>query len=593
MKLKNMIPLTTIVLLLLFLAQCAREELRPTLAVTPSGHKWVNHTLEKMTVEEKVGQMVCCRFSGQYYHHESSTLEKLESLVEEKKIGGLIMFGGEVYEAARLINKLQQKSEIPLLIASDLERGLGNQIGEATLFPPLMSIGAAGSEELAYQMGKITAEEARAVGIHMTYAPVVDVNINPQNPIINTRSLGEDPEQVARLATAFIRGCQENGLMATAKHFPGHGDTDVDSHSELPVVEGNRERLNNVELLPFERAVQAGVQAVMTAHIHVPVLDPTPNLPATLSTVIISRLLRKKLGFDGLIVTDAMGMGGVTNLYSPEEAALKAVKAGVDCLLLPPETEKVIESLTAHVKKGEIRESTINNSVRRILMAKAKLGLYKKKLVDIEALDRVIASESHIQQAEKAFQASVTLVQNKRDVIPLSCEDKKISVFSLSSDKGDFYAGSPFIREVKKRCPAVHEFYADAMTGKEFIDEAVEKSSDADLRIISLFSSLRAKKGSVGLDERHIKLINKLDEDEIPLLVISFGSPYFLKSFPQVEGYVCAYRQASVAQRAAAEAVFGEIDFQGRLPISIPGLYERGHGIVLKAKESSPENKTD
>ncbi|MBS3819020.1 glycoside hydrolase family 3 C-terminal domain-containing protein [bacterium] len=587
MKSKNAVLLFISILILLFLTYCAKEELKPTLAVTPSGEKWVNHTLNKMTVEEKIGQMVCSRFSGQFYHFQNPNLQDLESLVEEQKIGGLIMFGGEIYEAARLINSLQEKADVPLLIASDLERGLGNQIGEATLFPPLMSIGATRSEELAYQMGKITAVEARAVGIHLTYAPVVDVNINPQNPIISTRSLGEDPEQVARLAAAFIRGCQENGLMATAKHFPGHGDTDVDSHSELPVVEGDMERLNSVEILPFERAVQAGVQAVMTAHIHVPVLDPTPNLPATLSPVIIGRLLRDKLGFDGLIVTDAMGMGGVTSLYSPEEAALKAVKAGVDCLLLPPETEKVIETLAARVKKGEISETTINSSVRRILTAKAKLGLYKKKLVDIEALDRVIASQKHIQKAEKAFRASVTLVQNKGDILPLSCEDKKISVFSLSSDKGDFYAGRTFIEEVKKRCDSVHEFYADAMTGEKFIEEAVEKSSDSDLRVISLFSSLRARKGSVGLDERHVELINELAEDEIPLLVISFGSPYFLKSFPEVEGYVCAYRRASIAQRAAVEAVFGEIGFQGRLPVSIPGLYERGHGIVLKAKESS------
>lgn len=585
MKLKNVTLLYLSFLILLFLAYCAPEVLKPTLTVTPSGLKWVNKTLNKMSVEEKVAQMVCCRFSGHFYNRQSCTVEKLERLVEEQKIGGLIMFSGEVYGAAHLINKLQQKAEVPLLIASDLERGLGNQIGGATLFPPLMSIGATGSEELAYQMGRITAVEARAVGIHLTYAPVVDVNINPQNPIINTRSFGEDPEQVARLASAFIRGCQENGLMATAKHFPGHGDTDVDSHSELPVVEAGIDRLSKVELIPFEKAIQAGVQAVMTAHIYIPALDSKPNRPATLSPVIITGLLRKKLGFKGLIVTDAMGMGGVTTLYSPEEAALKAVKAGVDCLLLPPEPEKVIHTLVSNVKTGKISESRIDSSVRRILTAKAKLRLHQKRLVDIEALDRIVASEDHIQQAEKTFQASVTLVKNKGALLPLSCEHKKISVFSLSSDKGDFFGGKTFIEEVKERCSEVHEFYADALTGDEFIEEAVEESSDADLRIILLFSSLRAGKGSVGVNERHIKLINELVEDEIPLLVISFGSPYSLKHFPEVDGYVCAYRRASVAQKAAVKAVLGEIGFQGRLPVSIPGLYPRGHGIILKAKK--------
>ncbi|HZX11734.1 MAG TPA: glycoside hydrolase family 3 N-terminal domain-containing protein, partial [Acidobacteriota bacterium] len=399
---KNTLFLSLIILVLLFVSSCAREALKPSLTMTPSGDRWVQKTWAHMTLEEKIGQMISCRFSGHFYNLESPAVQRLETLVHEQKIGGLIIFGGEAFEAAYLINWIQEKSDTPLLIASDLERGLGNQIEGASLFPPLMSIGATGSEELAYAMGNITAREARAVGIHITYAPVVDVNSNPLNPIINTRSIGEDPQLVSRLAAAFIKGCQENGLIATAKHFPGHGDTQVDSHTELPLIDKSLESLKQMELIPFKKAVEAGVQAVMTAHIHIPALDPTPVLPATLSPVIITEMLRKKMGFNGLIVTDAMEMGGITTLYSPEEAAIKAVKAGVDCLLLPLETEKVIEALVKEVRSGGISQSRIDESVRRILRAKARLGLHKSKLVDMETLPRILASKEHLEVAQKA-----------------------------------------------------------------------------------------------------------------------------------------------------------------------------------------------
>jgi len=375
-----------------------------------------------------------------------------------------------------------------------------------------------------------------------------------------------------------------DGLIATAKHFPGHGDTDVDSHTELPLIKADLERLDRVELYPFKKAVKAGVKAVMTAHIHVPALDPSPHMPATLSPIIISELLRKKWGFNGLIVTDAMEMGGITELYSPEEAAILAVKAGVDCLLLPLETEKVIDALAEEVRAGGISEKRIDESVRRILRAKAELGLHKKKNVDVKTLTRVLASKGHIKQAKKAFEASVTLVKNGQNIVPVTGGDKKIAVFSLSSDRGDFFAGKIFTEEVKERYPEAMEFYADAFTGDEFIRQAVEESKEADLRIITLFSRLYSGKGSVGLNERHIELINGLAGDEVPLIVISFGSPYFIKHFPDVDACICAYRKADSAQRAAARALFGEIGFQGRLPVSIPGLYPVGHGIIMDKK---------
>jgi len=571
--------------LILLAEHCAKVIVKPDLILEPSGMKWAKKTRNTMTLEEKIGQMVACRYSGNFVNRNSEYYQNLKTLIVKQKIGGLIIFGGEVYESAILTNHLQELAEIPLLVASDFERGAGNQIDGATLFPPLMSLGAADSENLASVMGKITAREARALGIHMTYAPVVDVNINPNNPIINTRSVGEDPELVSRITEAFIKGCQDFGLIATAKHFPGHGDTELDSHSVLATIDGDRERLNRVELYPFKRAVDAGVQAIMTAHLRIPALDPTPDLPATLSRPILTGLLREEMGFRGLIVTDSMGMGGVTTLYSPEEAALKAVKAGVDMLLLPPNPKDVIQSLIQAVRNGEIQESRIDMSVKRILEAKARLGLHKKKLVDVESLDRRIGIKDYLDQAEKTFDSSMTLVKNEGDVVPLSPGFQKIAVFALSSDPGGYFAGRTFIREMKKRIPRAIEFFAEPSTGDEFIAEAVEKAKETKVIVIGLFSRLRAGKGSVGLNLRQVQLIRELAEGNQRIVVVSFGSPYFLRHFTDVDVYLCAYRYADESQRSAVKALFGEIDIVGKLPVSIPGAYPIGHGLKILKKD--------
>jgi beta-N-acetylhexosaminidase len=544
--------------------------------------KWVQKTLARMTPEEKVGQMIGWRYNGRFVNRDSDYVRELVGLITKEKIGGLIIFAGEVYETAHLTNYLQKKAKVPLLIAADFEWGAAMRINGTTLFPPFMALGATNSEDLAYQLGKVTAIEARAMGIHMTYAPVVDVNINPDNPIISTRSLGESPEDVGRLAVAFIRGCQENGLIATAKHFPGHGDTDVDSHSNMPTIKADRERLQRVELFPFAQAIKAGVQAIMTAHLYVPALDPTPGLPATLSPLILAQLLRKEMGFKGLIVTDAMGMGGITNAFTAREAALKAVEAGVDMVLLPPDPPGVIDALVKAVSSGVIKESRINESVRRILELKARLGLPKNRLVDIDQLPLKVASKAHLDQAALTFEKSVTLVKNEANVLPIfaAAPPKKIAVFSLSSDPDDYRAGRPFIEEVQKRIPGIFNFYADAFTGQEFIDEARAKAADADVIIFALFSSLRTAKGSVDLLPQHIEFVKQMAAGQAKVVVLSFGSPYFLRHFPEVDAYICLYRGTAQAQEVAAKALFGEINIEGRLPVSIPGLYPVGHGLT-------------
>lgn len=562
---------------------CAPAPSKPLLTFIPEDTKWVAKTLAGLSLDEKVGQMVSWFYSGRFANEDSDFLKDLEALIRNRKLGGMILFGGEVYETAFLTNRLQKIARIPLLIASDLERGAGNQVTGATLFPPLMAIGAADSEELAYQMGRITALEGRALGIHVTYAPVVDVNINPDNPIINTRAIGEDPDQVSRLALAFIRGCQENGMIATAKHFPGHGDTAEDSHTLLPTVAADRNRIDNVELYTFKKAVEGGVQSVMTAHLHVPALDPTPGLPATLSPVIMTDLLRRELGFKGIIVTDAMDMGGITRTFGPREAAVRAVQAGVDMLLLPTDVPAAIEAVVKAVKDGAIPEARINDSVRRILAAKSRLGLHRNRLVEIESLPKAIASKEYLEQAARTFESAVTLVKNEENIVPLS-SGKKLAVLSLSSDAGEYFAGRVFVSNVLRSRPGSFAFYADPDTGRERFEEARTKAAEADVIIIALFSTVRAHKGSVGLEAQHVEFIKELAAGEKPLVVISFGSPYLLRNFPDVEAYLCAYRNAPAAHEAAAKAIFGEIEVRGKLPVSIPGLFPIGHGITLPKK---------
>jgi len=540
-----------------------------------------------MTVEEKVGQMIACRFTAEFRNGDSAYIRELESLVARSGIGGLILFApARVYETAELANAFQKLAKVPLLLASDFERGAANRVTNATLFPPLMGLGATGSEDDAYAMGRITALEGRAMGIHMAYAPVVDVNIDPDNPIINTRSIGADPALVGRLAGAFIRGVQDNGMIATAKHFPGHGDTSQDSHSLLPTIAADLDRLEKVELFPFKRAIDAGVRAVMTAHLAVPALDPTPGLPATLSAPIMTGVLRGKMGFNGLIVTDALEMGGVTNTYSTEEASLRAVLAGVDQLLLPPEPDKVIAYLAAAVRDGRVPVSRIDASVRRILEAKASLGLHRNRFVDIDGLRRAVAPRAYLDQAARTLESSATLVRNEGGVLPLAVAPGKLAILSLSSDLGDYFAGQSFVAAMRSRFPEAAAFYADADTGQDRLEEAYTAAATADTVVLALFSRLVDRKGSVGLEAGHIDLIRKLAAlpDGPKIVAVSFGSPYLLREFPEVDAYLCLYKDTPETQSTAARALAGEMDVTGKLPVSIPDLYPIGHGLELKKK---------
>jgi beta-N-acetylhexosaminidase len=557
----------------------------------------VERTLAGLSLEQKVGQLIGIRCPGRFLNRRDPAFLELSRLVVERGVGSLVLFAGDVYETAFLTNALQSLADVPLLVASDFERGAGSHIEGATLFPPLMALGAIDSEDTAYTMGRITAQEGRAVGVHLVYAPVMDVNVNPANPIINVRSAGEDPEEVSRIGRAFIRGCQENGMLATAKHFPGHGDTELDSHISLAVVPGDRERLEQIELYPFRQAVNAGVHAIMVSHLEVPALDPNPRTPATLSPLIVTGLLRERMGFQGLIISDAMEMGGITTLYPPGEAAVKAVQAGIDMVLLPSDADRAIDALVVAVRSGAVSRRRIDESVRRILTSKAALGLPHRRLVETGGLDRLIAAPESLAVARKAYEDAVTLVKNDGPVLPLRDNGGKLTVFSLSSDPGGYFAGRPLVDEIRGRLKNpgrdLRAFYAEASTGREFIETAVGDASGATTALVALFSRVASSKGTADLNPGHVRAVKDLIATGVPVVVVSFGSPYFLEHFPEAAAYVCVYRPTAEAQAAAARVLFGEIDARGKLPVTLPGLYPRGHGLRLgpEGREVRPRTR--
>lgn len=555
-------------------------QLKPAARGT-SSDRWAERTIRGMSLKEKIGQMVMVEFNGIFAHEKSEYFLNLKRYVEEDRVGGLIIFRSEAYEAATLINRLQKLAKVPLFIAADFERGAASLFPHAVSFPTNMAIGATGSEEFAYLQGKIAGEEARALGIHWIYAPVADVNNNPDNPIINIRSFGEDPQKVARLAAAFVRGAQEAGVIATAKHFPGHGDTSQDSHSELAVINADKSRMYSVELVPFKAAIEAGVDAIMTAHVALPRFASEPNLPATLSRDILTDLLRGELGFKGLIVTDAMVMGGITNAYWTGEAAVAAVKAGADMVLMPPDGRVAIDALLRAVERGEIGEERINESVRRILAAKAKLGLHRKKFVDIDALAKLLGSPENQSKADAMADRSITAVLNKDGVLPVDARRVRRLSSVVVLDEPDSTLGSVLERELARRAEDLTRERIDSRSSPEEIEAALEKAARADLIICSTFVQVKAWKGTVALPEKQARFVERLLALGKPAIVIAFGNPYVIRQFPQVRNYLCAYGYADVAQRSAARALFGEIDVSGKLPISLGPEYPAGSGLDI------------
>src|SRR5690349_9950544 len=486
--------------------------------LSPDAESWVKRTLAKMSLEEKLGQLVMLSFTGEFTSSESAEFREWQRAIEQKHVGSFMLgtrvgpLGieiGKPYATAALINLLQKTARIPLLFAADFERGTAMRLEGGTSFPHAMSVAATGRPEHAYTIGRITAAESRAVGIHWIFAPVADVNSNPDNPIINVRSFGEDPRRVSAFVEAYVRGVEENGALSTAKHFPGHGDTVVDSHLDLPVVSSNFDHLDAVELPPFRAAFSAGASTVMTGHIAVPALDPDAGKPATLSPAIIADLLREKLRFDGLVVTDSLDMGGVVRHYPPDEAALQSLLAGADLLLQPPVLDAALAALKEAVKSGRLPLARIDQAVRRVLRAKARVGLHRNRWVDLDALPDSLARAEFAHSAEEIAGRGVTLLRHTQHILPLDAtRPKKLLLLNIAGDP-DIQPGRFFETEIRRRVDSLETLRFDTrfapISGFD-----LSKLSACEAVILALFVRVADRKGSVALPEEQASVVHRV-----------------------------------------------------------------------------------
>ena len=566
---------------------------------------WAAETLGRLSLRQKVAQMVMARVLGDFSPEGSEALEEIIRLVDDQEIGGLIVSVGTPIDIATKLNVLQRRSNLPLLVAADLETGAGfrmrgavylpgaTDLGGASNFPSLMALGATRDPALAYEMGRVTAVEALAVGLHVSFAPVLDVNNNAENPVINTRSFGEDPALVATLGACLVRGIQDHGAVATGKHFPGHGDTDTDSHLALHVIRVDRDRLDAVELVPFRAAIAAGMEAVMTAHIAIPSLAETLDLPATLSRNVLTGILRDDLGFDGLLFTDAMNMDAIDRRFGSSEAVIGAVEAGADIILMPPDAEVAIRSIVSAVQSGRLTESRIDESLRRILSKKAELGIHRERTVDIESVHRSVGVESHTTVAQEIADRSITLLRNERDLLPLA-GTRSANVLSITYRRtSDLLGGREFNRRLRETYPRLQTSVIGEDTSEGEYRRLTQQARGADLVVVSLHIAEVSTPDEVAGTFELMEFVRGIGRSGTLNTVISFGNPYLLSEFPDVQSYVLAWGGAEVSQRAAARALVGEIGFQGRTPTRIPPEYDIGAGLITPpASEAAQSSET-
>jgi beta-N-acetylhexosaminidase len=560
--------------------------------LSPDASAWVETTLRKMTVDEKIGQLLFTTYHGSFTATDAPAYQQIMHDVNDLHVGGFInvtrmsplgIVKSQAYPTAVLTNQLQAKSRLPLLIGADFERGTAMRLDEGTSFPTAMALAAGGDLKDAYAMGKITALEARAVGIQWIYAPDADVNNNPGNPIINTRSFGEEPQRVAEFVSAFVRGVEENGGLATAKHFPGHGDTAADSHIDLPVIRADRDRLEKLELVPFRAAIAAGAGSVMTGHLSIPALEPDSNTPATLSHNILTGLLRDELRFDGLVVTDAMDMGGITVRFAPGEAAVRAVLAGADALLMPPVPDAAFEALQEAVRSGRISKERLDASVRRILRAKARLGLHSNRVVDVNAINQKFGSIAWEKEAQEISDRGVTLLRDTPRRLPLDGTKPSRALLLAFYADPEPYPGEDLERELRPR----FESLTTLRTDTRFVNASTLKlppPDSYDVAILALFVRVSDRKGNVDVPAEQAALAEQIYKSGKPIITVGFGSPYLIESFPQAETWLAAFGISDVAQISVARALFGQIPVRGHLPVTIPGVnLKAGFGMELPA----------
>ncbi|HJR65374.1 MAG TPA: glycoside hydrolase family 3 protein [Gemmatimonadaceae bacterium] len=603
MRLASLSRLSLVAIAIILAGACSRPSASSTPAPAASANAlswsaplsardraWVDRTLASLSPRERVAQMVMLWVLGDYAHVEDSTFADARRAVAEDRIGGVIMSLGSPIEVASKVNSLQRLATVPLLVASDLEPGLGRLVGgtfvptlmsagSATVFPSNMAIAATGEVRDALEVGRIIGREARAVGIHFAFAPTVDVNNNPANPVINTRSFGEDPQRVAELAAAFVRGMQSEGVAATAKHFPGHGDTDTDSHLALAVVRSDAARLDAVELVPFRASIEAGVIGVMTAHVALPAVG-IDNSPATLEPRIVTTLLRDSLGFRGLAVTDALRMQAVGQGYTPERAAVLAVQAGADILLSPTDVKRAIDAVAAAVVQGVISAERIDQSVRRILELKVRTRAARHSIVSLDSLRHTVGAPAHWNVARDIAARAITLLRDSATLVPAP-PDGRFAVVTYAPDL-DVNAGRAFAGELRALAPQTMMARIDPSTSAAELDSLGARLRSADRIIVTTHVRTIEGAGRFAIAPRVAAWIDTLATRE-RVIVVANGNPYVIAQFPRVESYLVTYGIDASLERAAARALVGAAPITGRAPISLPGFFAAGDGLRREA----------
>jgi beta-N-acetylhexosaminidase len=574
----------------------ASGNIDPRTPLTPAQRDWVERTLASLTLRERIGQMINVWVLGDYTNTHDSSFAEVLRWIRQDKVGGVTMSLGSPIEVAEKINAMQRAAKVPLIVGADLEPNLGRleggvfshyliDAGGATVFPNAMAIAATGREQDAYDVGRAIGREAKAVGILMNFAPTVDVNNNPSNPVINTRSFGEDPRRVAQLSAAFVRGSQDAGVVATIKHFPGHGDTDVDSHVGLPMVSASLARLDSVELVPFAAGIDAGAGMVMTAHIALPAVQGDSTTPATLAPKIITGLLRDRLRFGGLAITDAMTMGGIGKGYSTEESSVLAVQSGADVLLKPSDPTKAVDALVQAVERGDVSRARIDSSVRRVLEVKARTGVAFRPLAPLDSLRDVVGAPEHRTLAADIARRAVTLLRDRDSLVPATGGGRTVLVQYMPET--ELRAGRGFAAAVRQGLPQTRTFKIGPTVTATTLDSIERMATGADRVIVATYVRRIEGEGRFAIPAHVAAWIDTLATRQ-RVVVVSLGNPYLIRQFPRVGSYLVTYGVADALERAAAAAVVGRAPITGTVPVSLPGFFARGDGIRRDAVVAAP-----
>ena len=546
---------------------------------------WAESMLKKLTLREKIAQMMVYRMNMHYLNYNSDEWEEIEELISTDGIGILHIWFGETGSSLTMLNEMQRQAKVPILVEADIESGLGRRYPGAVTLPPMMAIAATGNPKYAYEAARISAEESRAVGIHFNLAPVVDVNNNPKNPIINTRSFGEHPDSVNRYSKEFIRGLHDYGMLATAKHFPGHGDTETDSHSALAQIPSDSSRLWEVELPPFKNAIDSGVDAIMVAHVNAPDFQFNTDDPATLSKFWIQDILRSKMKFDGAIITDAMDMGGIVKKYSDSYALIETIKAGSDIIIQNNQMKKSIDLVEEAVNDGILTVQRINESALKVLRMKEHLGLHINNVISMDQTHKNIGRQSDFSLAEEIAENSITLVKNKNNLLPLQPDpSEEFYVIDLYDGPNNHNESSVTIK-LREHGYKLNSFQIDKSDSLVIANHILEQIPKDAFVFLNAYANPVEWKDNIFLPSVEADFINRLIKKSDKVIITSFGSPYLIQDFPDAPVYICAYKGSEIMQQALLSALMGESDINGILPVTIPGVAKMGDGIQIKSNK--------